>query len=74
MAGQDMAADRTGISADEAERIAAVAHELADAARIETLKLFRSPGLRPDNKAATGFDPVTEADRASERAMRAILA
>ena len=28
----------------------------------------------PDNKLAAGFDPVTEADRASERAMRAILA
>jgi len=59
---------------EEAGRIVAVAHRLADAARIETLKLFRSPELRPDNKSATGFDPVTEADRASERAMRAILA
>ncbi|WP_313353146.1 histidinol-phosphatase [Paracoccus sp. (in: a-proteobacteria)] len=57
-----------------AEQIIAVAHRLADAARTETLKLFRSPALRPDNKATTGFDPVTEADRASERAMRAILA
>ncbi len=56
-----------------AERIVAVAHRLADAARTETLNLFRSPALRPDNKSATGFDPVTEADRASERAMRAIL-
>ena len=59
---------------EDAERIVAVAHRLADAARAETLSLFRSPALRPDNKAATGFDPVTEADRASERAMRAILA
>ncbi len=59
---------------EEAQRIMAVAHRLADAARVETLGLFRSPGLRPDNKAAAGFDPVTEADRASERAMRAILA
>ena len=57
-----------------AERIVAVAHRLADAARAETLNLFRSPALRPDNKSATGFGPVTEADRASERAMRAILA
>ncbi|WP_323715729.1 histidinol-phosphatase [Paracoccus aminovorans] len=62
------------IPVEGAERIMAVAHRLADAARIETLGLFRSPGLHPDNKAATGFDPVTEADRASERAMRAILA
>jgi len=59
---------------DEAKRIMAVAHRLADAARVQTLSLFRSPLLRPDNKSATGFDPVTEADRASERAMRAILA
>ena len=47
---------------------------MADAARGRTLPLFRSPGLAPDNKLATGFDPVTEADRESERAMRAILA
>lgn len=46
---------------------------MADAARAETLQHFRSP-LIPDNKAAAGFDPVTKADRASERAMRAILA
>ncbi|MDS9468513.1 inositol monophosphatase family protein [Paracoccus sp. MBLB3053] len=52
----------------------ATAHRLADAARIETLRLFRSPELHPDNKAGHGFDPVTEADRSSERAMRAILA
>ena len=69
-----MAGDRIELEAAAADQIAAVAHELADAARIETLKLFRSPDLRPDNKAASGFDPVTEADRASERAMRAILA
>lgn len=61
------------IPVEQAGQIMAVAHRLADAARIETLALFRSPGLRPDNKSATGFDPVTEADRASERAMRAIL-
>lgn len=54
--------------------IRATAAALADVARVETLKLFRSPLLAPDNKAATGYDPVTEADRACERAMRAILA
>ncbi|WP_288949295.1 inositol monophosphatase family protein [uncultured Paracoccus sp.] len=62
------------ITPERAERIMAVAHRLADAARTETLSLFRSPLLRPDNKSTTGFDPVTQADRASERAMRAILA
>ena len=30
-------------------------------------------GLACDNKAATGFDPVTEADRAAERALRAVI-
>lgn len=30
-------------------------------------------GLVADNKAASGYDPVTEADRAAERAMRAAI-
>ncbi|MFD1795478.1 histidinol-phosphatase [Paracoccus aurantiacus] len=47
---------------------------MADAARLRTMPLFRSAGLTPDNKLSDGFDPVTEADRESERAMRAILA
>ncbi|WP_347266809.1 inositol monophosphatase family protein [Paracoccus sp. (in: a-proteobacteria)] len=68
-----MADARRTISADEAGQITRLAHRLADAARHKTLALFRSPALRPDNKSAAGFDPVTEADRASERAMRAIL-
>ena len=53
-----------------------VAHLLADAARVETLRLFRVSGLVADDKAIDGalFDPVTEADRAAESAMRAILA
>lgn len=59
---------------DDSREIIATAHALADAARAETLPLFRSPALRPDNKLASGFDPVTEADRAAERAMRGILA
>lgn len=56
------------------DSIMRTAHLLADAARVQTLRLFRSPDLRPDNKQSDGFDPVTEADRASERAMREILA
>ncbi len=54
----------------------ATAHALADAARPETLKYFRK-GVAADDKTAPetdGFDPVTEADRASELAMRRILA
>lgn len=50
------------------------AHALADAARAAILPHFRSPALLADNKLASGFDPVTAADRASESAMRALLA
>ena len=51
-----------------------VAHLLADAARPETLRYFRSAGLDADNKRPADFDPVTEGDRAAERAMRDVLA
>lgn len=53
-----------------------VAHLLADIARVETLRLFRVQGLVADDKSAPDalFDPVTEADRAAEKAMRDILA
>ncbi|HAW47471.1 MAG TPA: histidinol-phosphatase [Roseovarius sp.] len=51
------------------------AHSLADAARAVILPHFRHIALSADNKHDTGgFDPVTEADRAAERAMRALLA
>ena len=59
--------------AERAELIG-TAHELADAARVETLRHFRAAGLSADNKETERFDPVTVADRASEEAMRAILA
>ncbi|MTH79282.1 inositol monophosphatase family protein [Paracoccus aestuariivivens] len=64
---------RPTIPVETIDQIVATAHRLADAARTETLRLFRSPELSPINKATTGFDPVTEADKASERAMRTIL-
>ena len=50
-----------------------IAHALADAARAAILPHFRT-AMRPDNKLACGFDPVTAADHASEQAMRTILA
>ncbi len=50
-----------------------VAHLLADAARPETLHHFRTADLVTDNKLGEGFDPVTEADRAAEQAMRDVL-
>ncbi|WP_232816617.1 inositol monophosphatase family protein [Paracoccus zhejiangensis] len=54
--------------------IVATAHLMADAARAAILPHFRARDLQSDNKRAAGFDPVTEADRAAERAMRAVLA
>ena len=53
--------------------IDAVAQAMADAARAAILPHFRSKALTAENKLADGFDPVTEADRAAERAMREIL-
>ena len=50
------------------------AGELADVAAAECLPLFRSSKLYTANKATQGFDPVTQADRAAEEAMRAHLA
>ncbi len=58
---------------EEFDDLCAVAHALADAARGETLRFFRQAGLEAESKRAD-FDPVTEADRAAERAMRAIIA
>ncbi|MEM6759951.1 MAG: histidinol-phosphatase [Pseudomonadota bacterium] len=51
-----------------------VAHQMADAARAVILPYFRAPDLTADNKGSSDFDPVTEADRAAEAAMRDILA
>lgn len=50
------------------------AHVMADAARAAILPYFRMAGLQVDSKGSHGFDPVTEGDRAAERAMRAVLA
>ena len=51
-----------------------VGHALADAARSVILPYFRNLDLTADNKLSGGFDPVTDADRAAERAMREVLA
>lgn len=58
----------------EGSDILDTAHELADAARAAILPFFRSRTLSEDNKLDGGYDPVTEADRAAEKAMRAVLA
>ena len=59
---------------DLAHEFVDVAHALADAAIAETLSRFREPDLKAENKAIHSWDPVTEADRKAERAMREILA
>ena len=57
------------------EELIDVAREMADAARIESLAVFRSSGLQAENKDSSGgWDPVTEADRNTESAMRRVLA
>ena len=50
----------------------AFAHEMADAAAAISLPLFRQP-VTIDNKLTSGFDPVTQADRDSELAMRQMI-
>lgn len=62
------------LSRSEQIEVLEVAHALADAARDVTLRYFRSPQLKTDNKYTDGFDPVTQADREAELAIRDILA
>ncbi|WP_198671209.1 histidinol-phosphatase [Oceanibium sediminis] len=60
---------------EEITDIVDVANALADAAGAAALPHFRKRGLVASNKLDdAGFDPVTIADRAAERAMRDILA
>lgn len=46
---------------------------IAAAAAAQTLPRFRQAGLVSANKLASGFDPVTEADREAEQAIRALI-
>lgn len=68
MAGSHGPADMTDFT-----ELLPFAERLADAARAAILPHFRAPSGAADNKATTGYDPVTEADRAAERAIREIL-
>ncbi|RNF33017.1 histidinol-phosphatase [Paracoccus methylarcula] len=63
-----------GAAMRDAQDIIDTAHEMADAARRAILPLFRDVSLATDNKRPADFDPVTEADRAAEMAMREVLA
>jgi myo-inositol-1(or 4)-monophosphatase len=51
----------------------AFARTLADASRIETLRVWESGSSVEDKGGEGAFDPVTEGDRAAERAMRAMI-
>ncbi|WP_126976063.1 inositol monophosphatase family protein [Frigidibacter oleivorans] len=64
----------TVIPDDLKAALIAAAHAAADVARVETLAYFRRSDLEAATKEDHRFDPVTEADRAAERAMRAVLA
>ena len=64
----------TRIDSGTAQELRETANALAEAARHAILPHFRASGLTAENKDASGFDPVTVADRAAEEAMRAILA
>ena len=55
------------------EAFLAMAHSLADQASAVILPHFRTD-LRVDHKGGSALDPVTEADRTAEAAMRATLA
>ena len=55
------------------DELSTFASHLADAAARVTLPLFRNLPV-VDNKLTDGFDPVTEADRGAEAAMRDMIA
>lgn len=58
---------------DSFDAFVVFAGRLADAARLETLPRFRA-GSEITNKAGIWFDPVTDADREAERAIRRMIA
>lgn len=59
-------------SALNVSELAAFAEQLADAAAQVTLPFFRNP-VAVENKLTDGFDPVTEADRNAEKAIRQLI-
>lgn len=61
------------LSAAENDELKAFACQLADAAATISLKHFRQP-VTVDNKlSGDGFDPVTQADRGAEQAIRDLI-
>lgn len=64
----------SGPDSREFDALLAFAHELADRAAEATLPHFRSRGAVDDKSGGGFFDPVTEADRAAEQVIRALVA
>ena len=64
---------RADLTDKDITSLIALCNRLADVAGTEALRYFRTRDLTADNKLADGFDPVTQADRAAEAAMRKIL-
>ncbi len=62
------------INTSEIQELTQFAQRLADAAGAAILPHFRSSETETQNKATSGYDPVTEADRAAEAAMRELIA
>ena len=58
---------------DQRTSLLALIEDLADQARQATLPWFRQSTLEAGNKSVDGFDPVTQADRATESVLRAHL-
>jgi histidinol phosphatase-like enzyme (inositol monophosphatase family) len=61
------------LDADQRRSMLALIETLADIARAQTLPWFRNVALSAESKLSDGFDPVTQADRAAEAAIRAHL-
>jgi myo-inositol-1(or 4)-monophosphatase len=61
------------VAEHDLRRFLAFADTLADAARAAILPYFRADHVI-DHKGGARFDPVTDADRAAEHAMRALIA
>lgn len=66
---KDQFHDLTGLDCDDIVTVLRAATRAADQ---ETLSRFRT-NLAVENKLAAGFDPVTEADKSAERAIRAVI-
>ncbi|WP_417309402.1 histidinol-phosphatase [Devosia sp.] len=67
------AQDASHLGGLDPDAVRAALLDAADLAASHTLPRFRS-GLAVDNKLSDGFDPVTDADREAEQAIRKLLA